>query len=210
MNNKGLLAIAASACLAMLPQGAFAAKGFNYTYVDGGYQGIRADSADADGFAADLSYGATDHIIVLAGYSHLWQDEAEGFSSVDVDVDRFTIGGGGHYSITERIDLVGSLVYVNEQSSGKAKYPFETSKSRVKGTREGYEAVFSGRIRAMVLTQLRRRLGQYFRTSRANGHLGTFARQTRGDALTDSFTAAGDHRNLVSESQVHGCLPLGR
>ena len=154
MNNKGLLAIAASACLAMLSQGAIAAKGFNYTYVDGGYQGIRADSADADGFAADLSYGATDHIIVLAGYSHLWQDEAEGFSSVDVDVDRFTIGGGGHYSITERIDLVGSLVYVNEQSSGKAKYPFETSKSRVKGTREGYEAVFSGRIRAMDKLEL--------------------------------------------------------
>jgi len=154
MNNKGLLAIAISACLAMLSQGAFAAKGFSYSYIEGGYQGVRADSIDADGLAANLSYGATDHIMVLAGYSHLWQDKAEGFSSVDVDIDRFTIGGGGHYSITERIDLVGSVVYVNEQSTGKAKYPGDDDKSRVKGTREGYEAVFSGRIRAMDQLEL--------------------------------------------------------
>ena len=152
MNNKGLLAIAA--CLAMLSQAAIAAKGFSYSYIDGGYQGVRADSVDADGVAFDLSFGATDHFMVLAGYSHLWQDKAEGFSSVDVQIDQFTIGGGGHYSITDRIDLVGSIVYVNEQSTGKAKYPGETSKSRVKGTREGYRAEFSGRIRAMDKLEL--------------------------------------------------------
>jgi len=154
MNNKGLLAIAASACLAMLSQGAIAAKGFSYTYVEGGYQGIRADSADADGLAANLSFGATDHFMVLAGYSHFWQDKATGFSDVDVDIDQFTIGGGGHYSITDRIDLVGSVVYVNEQSSGDATYPGDSSESRVKGTREGYEAAFSGRIRAMDKLEL--------------------------------------------------------
>ncbi len=153
MNNKGLLAIAA-ACLAMLSQAALAAKGFSYSYIDGGYQGVRADSADADGLGAKLSYGATDHFMVLAGYAHLWQDKAEGFSSVDVQVDQFTIGGGGHYSITDRIDLVGSIVYVNEQSTGKAKFPGESSKSRIKGTREGYRAEFSGRIQAMDKLEL--------------------------------------------------------
>ena len=154
MNNKGLLAIAASACVAMLSQGAIAAKGFSYTYVEGGYQGLRADSIDTDGFTADLSYGVMDHFMVLAGYSHQWQDKAEGFSSVDVQIDRFTVGGGGHYSITERIDLVGSVVYVVENSSGKAKYPDESRKSRVKGKREGYEAAFSGRIQAMEKLEL--------------------------------------------------------
>ena len=153
MNNKGLLAIAA-ASLAMLSQAAIAAKGFSYSYLDGGYQGVRADSADADGLAAKLSYGFMDHFMVLAGYSHFWQDDAEGFSSVDVQVDQFTIGGGGHFSITERIDLVGSVVYVNEQSTGKAKYPGESSKSRINGTREGYRAEFSGRIRAMDKLEL--------------------------------------------------------
>ncbi|MEN8206919.1 MAG: hypothetical protein ABFS24_13030 [Pseudomonadota bacterium] len=154
MNNKGLLAIAASACLAMLSQGAVAAKGFNYTYVDGGYSGTRADSFDADGFNASLSFGATDHIIILAGYSHLWQDEAEGFSSVDVDIDEFKIGGGGHYSIGDRFDLVGSLVYVNVQSSGEARFPGDSTKSRVKGTKEGYELEVSGRILAMDKLEL--------------------------------------------------------
>ncbi len=153
MNNKGLLAIAA-ACLAMLSQAAIAAKGFSYSYLDGGYQGLRADSADADGVAAKLSYGFMDHFMILAGYSHFWQDKAEGLSSVDVQVDQFTIGGGGHYSITERIDLVGSVVYVNEQSTGDAKFPGEDTKSRIKGTREGYEAAFSGRIRAMDKLEL--------------------------------------------------------
>jgi len=153
MNNKGLLAIAAVS-LAMLSQAAIAAKGFSYSYLDGGYQGLRADSADADGVAAKLSYGFMDHFMILAGYSHFWQDKAEGLSSVDVQVDQFTIGGGGHYSITERIDLVGSVVYVNEQSSGDAKYPGDSSKSRVKGTREGYRAEFSGRIRAMDKLEL--------------------------------------------------------
>lgn len=154
MNNKGLLTVVASACLAMLSQGAVAAKGFSYTYVDGGYQGIRADSIDADGLAFNLSYGATDHIIVLAGYSHLWQDKAEGFTGVDVDIDRFSIGGGGHYSITDRIDLVGSVVYVTEKSTGDAKIRGDSSKTRIKGTREGYEATFSGRIRAMKKLEL--------------------------------------------------------
>jgi hypothetical protein len=153
MNNKGLMAIAA-ASLAMLSQAAIAAKGFSYSYIDGGYQGVRADSADADGLAAKLSYGFMDHFMVLAGYSHFWQDKAEGFSSVDVQVDQFTIGGGGHFSITERIDLVGTVVYVNEQSTGKAKYPGESDKSRVKGTREGYLAEFYGRIRVMDKLEL--------------------------------------------------------
>ena len=51
MNIKGLLAIAASACMVVLPQAAVAGKGFDYTYVDAGYRGIRADSIDADGVA---------------------------------------------------------------------------------------------------------------------------------------------------------------
>jgi len=154
MNNKGLLAIAASACLAMLSQGAVAAKGFSYTYVDGGYRGVRADSIDADGLTANLSFGATDHIMILAGYSHLVSDEIDGLSSVDVDIDEFKIGGGGHYSFGKRFDLVGSLVYVTDRLSGKAKFPGESSKSRVKESNDGYEVGVSGRIRAMKKLEL--------------------------------------------------------
>jgi len=154
MNNKGLLAIAAAACLAMLSQGAVAAKGFSYTYVDGGYRGIRADSIDGDGLTANLSFGATDHIMILAGYSHLFVDSLEGFSGVDVDVDEFKIGGGGHYSFGKRFDLVGSLVYVADQFTGKVRFPDESDKSRYKNKDEGYEVGVSGRIRAMKNLEL--------------------------------------------------------
>ena len=149
MINKGLLAIAASACLAMLSQGAFAAKGFNYTFVDGGYEGVRADSIDADGFGTKLSYGATDHIMVIAGYSHLWQDSAVGWKDVDVQIDSFTIGGGGHFSFGDRFDLVGSAVYVVDNFSGDARLPEDDTDSRVKGKKEGYEITVAGRIQAM-------------------------------------------------------------
>ena len=154
MNIKGLLAIVVTACLATLSQGAVAAKGFSYTYVDGGYRGIRADSIDGDGFNANLSYGATDHIMVLAGYSRFFVDSLDGFSSVDVDVSEFTIGGGGHFSFGDRFDLVGSLVYVADQFTGKARPHGDSDKSRVKDKNEGYEVAVSGRFRAMKELEL--------------------------------------------------------
>ena len=43
MNNKRLLAVVASACLAMLAQPAMAAKGFNYSYAEAGYRTVDVD-----------------------------------------------------------------------------------------------------------------------------------------------------------------------
>ncbi len=154
MNNKGLLAIAASACLAMLSQAAVAAKGFSYTYVDGGYRGyapiqsMRTVWPQTCHSARRITSWCWP-VIHTSGRtrpkgSPVWMSR----------LTEFTIGGGGHYSITDRIDLVGSVVYVNEQSTGKAKYPGESSKSRIKGTREGYEIGVSGRIRAMDKLEL--------------------------------------------------------
>ena len=58
MNNKRLLAILASACLVMLAQPAMAAKGFKYTYMEGGYRNLDADSIEGDGFEAGFSFAA--------------------------------------------------------------------------------------------------------------------------------------------------------
>jgi len=149
MQNKRLFASVVSVCLALVLQGEVFAKGFSYTYVEAGYQGLRADSIDADGVNFDLSFGATDHIMVLLGYSHLIQDSALGLSSVDVDIDEFRMGGGGHFSFGKRFDLVGSVVYVTKKSSGEARFPGDTSKSRVSGSDDGYEVEISGRIQAL-------------------------------------------------------------
>ncbi len=58
MNNKRLLVVVASACLALLAQPAMAAKGFKYTYMEGGYRNLDADSIEADGFEVGFSFAA--------------------------------------------------------------------------------------------------------------------------------------------------------
>lgn len=154
MNIKGLMAMLAAATMVVLPQASSAAKGFSYTYVDAGYRGIYADSIDADGVQFNLSVGMFDHFFALASYGRLWQDKATGFDDVDVDIDEFKIGGGGHWSLTDNFDLVGSIVYVRDNFTGKAIPPGETSKSRIKGNNEGFEAAASGRWQAMDKLEL--------------------------------------------------------
>jgi len=150
MNSKRLLAVLASACLAMLAQSA-AAKGFSYTYVEGGYRNIDADSIEADGFEAGFSFGAMKYMHILGSYSRLWVDDVDGLSSVDIDIDEFKIGFGGHYPILDRVDLVLDAVYVDDQITGKARPEGASSKSktRINDKEEGYEATFSARVQAL-------------------------------------------------------------
>jgi hypothetical protein len=149
MNNKRLLAVLTSACLILLVQPTMAAKGFKYTYMEGGYRNIDADSGDADGFEAGFSFGAMKYMHILGSYSRLWVDDLDNASSVDIDVDEFKIGFGGHYPILDRMDLVLDAVYVDDQITGKARPDGATSKTRINDKEEGYEATFSARIQAL-------------------------------------------------------------
>jgi len=148
MNNKRFLVVLASACLALLAQSA-AAKGFSYTYMEGGYRNLDADSGEADGFEAGFSFGAMEYMHILGSYSRLWVDDIDGLSSVDIDVDEFKIGFGGHYPILDKVDLVLDAVYVDEQITGKARLDGTTNKRRINFKEEGYEATFSARIQAL-------------------------------------------------------------
>ena len=155
MNNKRLMAVLTSACLVLLVPPTVAAKGFNYTYMEGGYRNLDADSIEADGFEAGFSFGATDYIHIIGRYSRLFVDNLDGASSVDLDVDEFKIGFGGNYPIMDKVDLVLDAVYVDEQITGKARLDgggFVTGtapKSRVNDKNEGYEATFSARVQAL-------------------------------------------------------------
>ena len=151
MNNKRLMAVLTSACLLFLVQPAMAAKGFSYTYVEGGYRNIDADSGEADGFEAGFSFGAMKYMHILGSYSRLWVDDIDGLSSVDIDIDEFKIGFGGHYPVLDWMDLSLDAVYVDEQITGKARPKGSTSKSksRINDKAEGYEATFSARIQAL-------------------------------------------------------------
>ena len=155
MNNKRLLAVLASVCLAMLAQPAMAAKGFNYTYMEGGYRNVDADSIEGDGFEVGFSFGATDYIHIIGRYTRLFVDDLENATSVDLDLDEFKIGFGGNYPILDKVDLVLDAVYVDEQLTGKAGINDGTwvqgtaPKVRVNDKNEGYEATFSARIQAL-------------------------------------------------------------
>ena len=94
---------------------------------------------EADGFEAGLSFGIMHHFmgagIPASGWMSRW------FSNDDVDIDEFKIGGGGHIH-HGGMDLVLDPSYVDEQITGKAKYPGDSIKSRIKEKEEGYEATF--------------------------------------------------------------------
>ena len=156
MNNKRFMAVLTSACLVFLVPPAVAAKGFNYTYMEGGYRNLDADSIEADGFEAGFSFGATDYIHIIGRYSRLFVDDIDGTSSTDLDIDEFKIGFGGNYPVMDKVDLALDAVYVDEQTTGKAK--FDNDGQNVNGTGpkvnvndkdEGYEATFYARVQAM-------------------------------------------------------------
>ena len=153
MNKQRLIAMTAAAGLAVVSHGA-AAKGFNYTYGEFGYRNFNSDLFDGDGFQADFSFGATDYVNVIGAYSHLWIDNREGASHVNLDLDEFKIGFGGHYPVHEKVDIGATVSYVDEQFTGKDIPHGATNKTNVNSSDEGYEAVLYGRIQAMKKLEL--------------------------------------------------------
>ena len=148
MTKTHILGIAAAASLAALSQ-MTAAAGFNYTYADAGYRNVDSDDYSGDGFQVGFSFGATDYIHVVGNYSRLWVDDIDGTSDADVDIDEFTIGFGSHYSITDKIDLVGEVSYVDDQYTGDAVPKSLGYRTNINRKEEGYQATLYGRIQAM-------------------------------------------------------------
>ncbi|MGD8629430.1 MAG: outer membrane beta-barrel protein [Gammaproteobacteria bacterium] len=148
MTNKYFLGIAAATSLAAFSQ-LTAAAGFDYTFAEAGYRNVDSDSGSGDGFRVALSYGATDYIHVIGEYTRLWIDDIDNASSVDIDLDEFQLGLGGHYPITDKIDLVGTLSYVDDEYTGNARPDGLGYKTNINESEEGYEAKIYGRIQAL-------------------------------------------------------------
>jgi len=148
MTNKVFLGIAAAASLAAFSQ-MTAAGGFNYTFAEAGYRNVDSDNYSGDGLQVGFSYGATDYIHVIGNYSRLWVDDIDGASSVDIDIDEFVIGLGGHYSITKKIDLVGEVSYVDDEYTGDARPFYLGYKTNINESEEGYQATIYGRIQVL-------------------------------------------------------------
>ncbi len=141
--------VLASTCLVLLAQPALAAKGFSYTWMEGGYRNLDSDSSEGDGFEAGFSFGATKYFHILGRYSRIYVDDIDGASSVDLDLDEFKIGFGGNYPIMDKVDLVLDAQYIDEQLTGKVKKANFANKTRINESSEGYEIDFYARVRAM-------------------------------------------------------------
>jgi len=95
--------------LALAPLAALA-DDMSYSYVDLGYVSSDIEGApSADGFGVRGSVGFAENFFVFGEYSN--QDLA------GVDIDQFAVGLGGHYGLTEEMDLVGRLGYVDAEAA---------------------------------------------------------------------------------------------
>jgi len=90
--------------LAATPLAAMA-EDMSYSYVDLGYAQTDADVAgpSADGFGLRGSIGFAENWFAFADYA------AESVQGIDIDT--ISVGIGGHYGLTESLDLVGRVGY---------------------------------------------------------------------------------------------------
>ena len=153
MTKTYFLGIAAAASLATFSQ-LTAAAGFNYTFAEAGYRNVDSDNYSGDGVRVSFSYGALDYLHVVGDYSRLLIDDIDGTSDADVDLDEFKIGFGSHYSITDKIDLAGTVTYVDDEYTGNAVPKSLGYKTNINDSEEGYEATIYGRIQAMKKLEL--------------------------------------------------------
>jgi hypothetical protein len=98
---SGLAALAAALPLASH------AETMNYSYAELGYvdtelSGDGDDDLDGDGFALRGSVAVHQTFFVFANYQDLSFDEG-------VDLSLLEVGGGGHWPLTDKIDLIGKV-----------------------------------------------------------------------------------------------------
>jgi hypothetical protein len=127
------------------------AAGFNYSYAEVGFTSLNSDPLDAKGGTAELSIAAGDHLHVKGGYSHfnnadLYRKAGFPFSGknkLSVDIDSFSIGLGGNYPVFRKVDLTGTLSYLDNEFTGDSS-----------NSDRGYELEAGARVQAMKKLEL--------------------------------------------------------
>lgn len=136
------LSLVAAALALMAPIAATQAEGIGYTYVDLGYVTTDVDgfSKDADGFVLRGSLEVADNWFVYGRYV----DQSVEVAGGDIDVERFSVGGGYAWSFAENMDLFGKLGYTRvEGEFGHAS-----------ADDDGYELGFGIRARPLSAFEL--------------------------------------------------------
>ena len=108
---KSLNAMTAGLMLVALPLASHA-EDMSYSFVDLGYVETDVDGGgpNLDGFGLRGSIGFAEHYFAFAEYSN---QSDSGF-----DVDQITVGIGGHYGLSDSLDLVGRAGWYKADVSG--------------------------------------------------------------------------------------------
>lgn len=108
---KFLNAMTAGLMLAALPLASHA-EDMSYSFVDLGYVETDIDGVgpSLDGFGVRGSIGFAEHYFAFAEYSSQ--------SVSGVDLDQTTVGLGGHYGLSDSLDLVGRAGWFKADVSG--------------------------------------------------------------------------------------------
>jgi len=111
MTMKFLNAMTAGLMLAGLPLASHA-EAMSYSFIDLGYieTDIDGTSSNADGFALRGSVGFAEQYFAFAEYSNQ--------SVSGADIDQIAVGLGGHYGLSDNLDLVGRAGWFNVDASG--------------------------------------------------------------------------------------------
>lgn len=82
----------------------------SYTYVEGGYVHTELDDIDVDGDGLGIagSVALNDMFFVRGSYATLDFDR-------NVDLNQFELGLGGHFPLSDTLDIVGSVSYVDAE-----------------------------------------------------------------------------------------------
>lgn len=87
------------------------ASDLSYTYAEGGFAQVDIDSIDeGDGYFVGGSLGFGTNWLAFVEFDTAKFDEGV----MDADVDEFTLGFGAHFPMTEKVDFIGRLAYVDQ------------------------------------------------------------------------------------------------
>ena len=115
----------------------------SYTYAEGGFGRVDLDNIDTgDSYFLGGSLAFGTNWLGFAEYSKSDFSQA----GVDANVDQFQIGFGGHFPMTDAVDFVGKLAYVDE--SVDVNTPFGN------GTADDSGYMLSAGVRTQVLEKL--------------------------------------------------------
>jgi hypothetical protein len=110
-------AVVGTLALAALPLAA-QADDMSYRYFQAGYMESdidnTGDTGDLDGFATRGSIGFAENFFLFTEYSTqgVDGDDAEG-NDLSIDFKQIVVGLGGHYGLSENLDLVGRVGYAD-------------------------------------------------------------------------------------------------